>query len=161
MCGSSDARNAAIRSPGTPHGPAATKRATASSYDGSCSVQLVYRPASRTCFSSAPWTRSCSVGPSPNTVCQAAHANCASGAPSPARVTSARTSAHRCGHSVSTCSAARTSALRLASCVDRTVPPAGQSRCTRAQYAWNRSGDTAGAPGSPPTSVADSSGTYR
>ncbi len=102
-----------------------------------------------------------SAGPSPNTVCQAAHASCASGTPSPVRVTSASTSAHRSGTSVSTASAARTSALRLVSWVDSTVPMAGQSRCTRAQNAWKSSGDTAGLPGFPPTSVADSSGTYR
>lgn len=100
-------------------------------------------------------------GPSPNTVCQAAHASCASGTPSPVRVTSARTSAQRSGHWVSTFSAARTSPLRLVSCVEATVPLTGQSRCTRAQYAWNSSGHSAGEPGFPPTSVADSSGTYR
>ncbi len=133
MCGSRASRKASTRSPGAPHGPAATNPATASSYGGSCSVQLVYIPASRTCFSSASRTRSPSAGPSPNTVCQAAHASCASGTPSPVRVTSVRTSAHRSGHSVSTASAARTSALRLVSCVETTVPVAGQSRCTRAQ----------------------------
>ncbi len=159
ICGASRSRRAATCAPGGPQGPAATKAATASSYGGSCSVQLVNSPASRTCFSSAVRTRSGSAGPSPNTVCQAAHASCASGTPSPVRVTSASTSAHHSGHSVSTASAARTSALRLVSCVDTTTPMAGQSRCTRAQYVWKSSGDTAGLPGLPPTSVADSSGT--
>ncbi len=161
MCGSSALRNAATRAPGAPHGPAATNEATASSYGGSCSVQLVYMPASRTCFSSACRTRSSSAGPSPNTVCQAAQASCPSGTPTPSSgpAASASSRVHRSGHSVSTASAARTSALRLVSCVVTTVPVAGQSRCTRAQYAWKSSGDTPGRPGSPPTSVADSSGT--
>ncbi|PSK50754.1 hypothetical protein B0E38_05327 [Streptomyces sp. 111WW2] len=136
MCGASASRRAVTRAPGAPPGPAATNRATASSYEGSCSVQVVCVPASRTCLSSASRTRSRSAGPRPNTVCQAAHASCPSGGPSSVPVApaaSVRTSAHRAGHWVSTASAARTSALRLVSWVDTTVPVAGQSRCTRAQ----------------------------
>ncbi len=94
--------------------------------------------------------------------CHAAQASWPSGAATVvASVTSASSAAHRCGHCVSTAIRARTSALRLVSWVVRTVPVAGQSRAMRAANAWNSSGDTAGRPASPPTSVAESSGTYR
>ncbi|SCD62839.1 hypothetical protein GA0115253_101212 [Streptomyces sp. Termitarium-T10T-6] len=78
-----------------------------------------------------------------------------------AAVSSVTSAAHRSGHCDSTAIRARTSALRFVSCVVRTVPVAGQSRAIRAAKAWNSCGDTAGCPGSPPTSVAEISGTYR
>lgn len=76
-----------------------------------------------------------------------------------ARASCATSEAHRSGHSDRTAILARTSPLRLVSCVVSTVPVAYQSRDSRAQKAWNSSGLTAGRPGSPPTSVAEISGT--
>lgn len=91
-CGPSEVRRAATCRPGGPHGPSVTNAATASSYAGSRSVQAVRVPASLTCFSRASRTRSVCrspapssavAGPSPNTVCHAAHATCGSGTPAP------------------------------------------------------------------------------
>ncbi|GGX08536.1 hypothetical protein GCM10010353_25340 [Streptomyces chryseus] len=113
-------------------------------------------PASRTDFSSAAVSRSASGSPKPRAVCQAVHARWASGPGTWARP--ARSRAHRSGHSDSTAIRARTSALRLVSCVDSTVPVAGQSRASRVQKAWNSAGLTPGAPGSPPTSLAEING---
>lgn len=147
-------------------GPAATKSVTARSYAGSGSVQLVNRPASRTAFSSAGSSlpaASPSVSPAqPYADCQARQASWGSGAATPVARDNCATSAdHRSGHSDSTAIRARVSPLCLVSCVVSTVPVAGQSRAIRAQYAWNSSGRTDGRPGSPPTSAAEISGTYR
>lgn len=147
-------------------GPAATKSVTARSYTGSDSVQLVKSPASRTAFNRAGSSRP-AISPfgsraQPTAVCQACQASCASGAVAGvARSSSVSSPDHDSGHSVSTAIRARTSALRLVSWVVSAVPVAGQSRASRAQNAWNPSGVTAGCPGSPPTSFAETSGTYR
>ncbi len=78
-----------------------------------------------------------------------------------AEAASSTVSAQRSGHWDSTAIAARTSALRLVSWVESTVPVSGRSRWVRAHQAWNSSGSSAGRPGEPPTSLAESSGTYR
>lgn len=97
--------------------------------------------------------------PSPTDVCQAIQASCWSGARAPASRSSS--AAHRPGHSERTAIRARTCALRLVSWVDRTVPVAYQSRARRTQNAWNSPGSTEGRPGSPPTSLTESSGAWR
>ncbi len=122
------------------------------------------RPASRTAFSSAgsslPAISPTGSPAHPYADCQACQASWGSGDGTGVDLDSCVTSDdHRSGHSDSTATRARTSPLRFVSCVVSTVPVAGQSRATRAQKAWNSSGLTAGRPGSPPTSVAEISGT--
>ncbi len=165
ICGASSRANSVSGYSGGPHGPASTNRSTAASYAGSCSVQLVCTPVSRTVFSIAASSRSRSGKPRANAVCHVVHATCGSGARTPAlavaSVSLVTSSDHPRGCSLSALTVALTSPLRLVSCVESTVPVSGQSRCSRAQNAWNAAGGSAGCPGSPPTSAAESSGAYR
>ena len=136
-----------------------TNASTASSNAGTGSTQDVRSLASRVAFSTYATARSAVSGHAPSSVCHTSSSVARSG-PAVERCRAPRAdqrttvSPHSVGHCASSTRRARTSSLRLVSCVDSVVCETGQSRCATAHASWNSSTGRPKRPGSPPTSLS-------
>ncbi len=136
-----------------------TNACTASSNSGTGSTQDVCALASRVAFSTYATARSALIGHAPSSVCHTSSSVAGSG-PAGRLCRAARAdqrttaSPHSRGHWASSTSRARTSSLRLVSCVDSVVWETGQSACWASHAAWNSATGRPKRPGSPPTSLS-------
>jgi hypothetical protein len=143
-----------------------TKARTASSYAGSGLVHDVWTFASLVAFSAKATSRSGVIGHAPTIVSYSSSSKLRSG-PAARRyraVSSCHSStavAHGPANSDRRWMRARTSLLRFVSCVDRVSMPHWWRNAARSLAWWKSATVVPNVPGSPPTSLSDTSRWYR